>query len=155
MTQTLKTSFLPSTPLGLLLAASLLGPFADQRAHPEPLPPVQSSGAVEYLSGGVGEEEAQAMQQAGAQWPMQLQFLINAKPRPEYAASVEVQVKDAKGMDVLQTATDGPFMLIKLAPGSYAVYATLDGKTLHKRISVGRNGQARAVFVWPMGTDAG
>ncbi|HEY8709622.1 MAG TPA: hypothetical protein VIM34_16705, partial [Burkholderiaceae bacterium] len=60
---------------------------------------------------------------------------------------------DARGHTTLQATSGGPFLLAKLAPGDYAVSATLDGKTLHEKVLVKEHQPAKAVFVWPTGTD--
>ena len=117
------------------------------------LPPVQRSGEVEYLSGGVGTEQATAMSNASRQWPLTLEFVIKERKRDEFAAGVDVSVRDARGHAALQAKANGPFLLARLAPGEYAVEATLDGKTLHEKVVVKSGHPAKAVFVWPAGTD--
>mgnify|MGYP001548248900 CR=1 FL=1 len=123
-------------------------------AHAEAtLPPVQSSGQVEYLSGGIGEAQSTAMQNAEHQWPLTLEFAVKDKKHSDFAANVNVIVRDAKGKTALQTESTGPFLLARLAPGRYAVDATFAGKTLHESVTVAHGAPAKAVFVWPAGTD--
>lgn len=135
---------------GAALAAALLGTVVG--AHAAPLPPIHTEGAVAYMSGGIGQDESAAMQAEGRKWPVTLEFAINQKPRAEFAADVQVQVRDARGQTVLQTRADGPFLLARLAPGRYQVNATLQGRTLHRAVSVKGHAPAKAVFVWPAGT---
>lgn len=117
------------------------------------LPPVHKSGHVEYLSGGVGKDEATAIETASKQWPLTLEFAVKDNKRADFAANVSVVVRDAKGHTVLQTTSDGPFLLAKLAQGHYAVDATLAGKTLHEKVRIKHGQPAKAVFEWPAGTD--
>ncbi|MEO7952891.1 MAG: carboxypeptidase-like regulatory domain-containing protein [Polaromonas sp.] len=133
--------------LGALLTS---GAFAQT---PAPLPPVHKSGAVEYLSGGIGQDEATAIDKAGRQWPLTLEFAINNKHHADFVANVKVLVRDTKGHTALQATANGPFLLAKLAPGRYTVDATLDGQTLHQSVSVKPGQPARSVLVWPAGTD--
>lgn len=133
--------------LGALLMS---GAFAQP---PEALPPVQRNGAVEYLSGGIGLDESTAMKKASRSWPLTLEFAIKDGSRADFAANVQVLVRDDKGRTALNTTSDGPFLLAKLAPGRYTVEATLAGKTLHESIAVRQGQPAKAVFVWPAGTD--
>ena len=119
------------------------------------LPPVQTSGSVEYLSGGIGQSESSAIERASAHWPLTLEFAIHARPRDEFAADVKVRVRDAQGHTALEATSDGPFLLARLGPGHYAVEATLAGRTLHEKVSVEAGHPAKAVFVFPAGTDAG
>lgn len=117
------------------------------------LPPVHHSGAVQYLSGGIGDGEASAIQSASKQWPLTLEFAIKTRHGAEYAADVAVKVRDTHGQTALDTHAQGPFLLAKLAPGAYNVDATLDGKTLHQQVVVKTGQPAKAVMVWPAGTD--
>ena len=116
------------------------------------LPPIQKSGQLEYLSGGVGKDEAQAIEGASKHWPLTMEFVVKNKPRDEFVANVKVDVRDVKGHELLQADSVGPFLLAKLAPGKYAVNAALAGKTLHRSVMVKAGQPAKAVFVWPTGT---
>jgi len=142
-----KTAF--AATLGVLI----MGAAVAQEAAT--LPPVQTSGQVEYLTGGVGKDEATAMERAGRQWPLTLQFAVNEKPKPHFTADVKVTVRDRKGHTVLETTADGPFLLVKLPAGRYAVTATLADKTLNRQVLV-KNGQnAKALFLWPAHVEEG
>jgi len=127
-----------------LAAAMLAGAQAAS-----PLPAVHKAGRVEYLSGGIGKDEAGAIEQASRQWPLTLEFAVKDKRRDDFAADVHVLVRDAKGDTALDATAGGPFLLARLAPGRYAVDATLAGKTLHRKVSIERGHPAKAVFVWP------
>lgn len=116
------------------------------------LPPLHKSGQVEYLSGGIGKDEATAIESASKQWPLTLEFAVKDKQRADFAADVKVVVRDATGHTALQTTAGGPFLLARLAQGHYAVEATLAGETLHQKVFVKDHHAAKAVFVWPAGT---
>jgi len=134
-----------------VLAALLAGSaFAQASA---PLPPVRSSGPVEYLSGGIGADESAAIQNASRQWPLALEFAIKDRQRADFAADVKVRIRDARGNEVLQATSEGPFLLARLAPGNYAVEATLAGQTLHKKVDVKAGQSSRQVFLWGPDTD--
>lgn len=113
------------------------------------LPPVQRSGSVEFLSGGIGHDEAQAMQKEARQWPLALEFAVKAGPRSDYAANVVVQIHDAKGHTALEATSTGPFLLARLAPGAYKIDASLGGRTLHREVQVQANHPASVLFLWP------
>ena len=117
------------------------------------LPAVHKSGSVEYLSGGIGQSESKAIEGASRHWPLTLEFAVKDKQHADFAADVNVRVRDAHGHTALQATSGGPFLLAKLAPGQYAVEATLAGKTLHETVTVKHDAPAKAVFVWPSGTD--
>jgi hypothetical protein len=128
--------------------------FGAHAAHADSrLPPIQHSGPVQYLSGGIGDGESSAIQNASKQWPLTLEFAIKTSHGAEYAADVGVQIKDNHGQVTLDTQAQGPFLLAKLPPGAYNVDATLGGKTLHEHVLVRPGQHAKAVMVWPAGAN--
>ena len=112
------------------------------------LPPVRHSGPVEYLSGGIGADESAAIQTASKQWPLTLEFAIKDRQRADFAADVKVRIRDARGNEVLQATSEGPFLLARLAPGSYAVEATLAGQAQHRQVNVKAGQSSRQMFLW-------
>src|SRR5664279_4365003 len=62
------------TSIAATLGALLVGTALAQDAAT--LSPVQTSGPVQYLSGGIGKDEATAIQQASRQWPLTLEFAV-------------------------------------------------------------------------------
>ena len=132
-----------------LLALAAAGAAAAQSA----LPPVQTAGGVEILSGGVGSDQAKAIEAEGRQWPLTLEFAVAGKLRADHAANVQVSVRTANGQ-ILQTTSQGPFLLLRLPPGQYDVSAQLDGKTLNQRITVAQGKPSKASFTWPEGTNS-
>lgn len=117
------------------------------------LPPIHRSGQIEYLSGGIGKDESAAIESASRRWPLTLEFAVKDKQRADFAADVSVVVRDENGHSALEALAGGPFLLARLAPGRYAVDATLAGKTLHERVVVQTGHPAKSVFLWPAGTD--
>jgi hypothetical protein len=116
------------------------------------LPPIQRSGAIEYLTGGVGLDESTAVRNASKKWPLVLEFAVKDKQRVAYAADVSVLISDGENHPALQVKSDGPFLLAKMEPGKYAVTATLAGKTLRKQVIVVSGQPTRVEFLWPTGT---
>lgn len=142
---------IPYTAVAALASALALGASLAHAASE--LPPTRYSGPVAYMSGGVGEAEASAIKAASKNWPLTLEFAIKTSRGAEYAANVNVKLTDAKGRTTLDTQSEGPFLLAQLAPGAYRIEATLDGKTLHEQVVVKPGQPAKAVLVWPAGTD--
>ena len=146
-----KHRFIRNTLSVVALGALLVAAAAAQTGA---LPAVQQSGSVRYMSGGIGSDESQAMQAEGRQWPLTLEFTVNTQPRADYAANVQVTVHDAKNQVALQAKANGPFMLVKLAPGHYTVDALYGGKTLHQSVTIVAGQPAKSMFTWPAGTTA-
>jgi len=115
------------------------------------LPPVQHSGKVAYINGGIGDDEAKAMEKAGAHWPLTMVFARNTKPHAEFVADANAVVRDAKGEPVLKVDDAGPIVLAKLAPGAYTVEATRHGKpkAIERKVEVKSGAPARVELLWP------
>ncbi|HYE41177.1 MAG TPA: hypothetical protein VEB23_14665 [Ramlibacter sp.] len=107
---------------------------------------------VTFLCGGVGEEEAKYMKQEAKGYDLMLTF---AARDGSYLANVDVDIKDAKGNSVLQTACGAPIMLVDLPRGgTYRVRAETAGYELNRTVKVAagekkRQRVARAVLSWP------
>ena len=113
------------------------------------LPAVQQQGAVTYLSGGVDIETAAAIQSEARRWPMMLEFAVKDKPVNDYLADVAVVVRDRRGVAVLETKSDGPFLLAHVEPGRYKIEATFAGKTLQGVVHVKAGEPSKGIFMWP------
>lgn len=133
----------------IVLSVVMHGPVHAQGT----LPAVQKSGVVEYLSGGVGLDESTAIKSASGQWPLSVVFSVQADGRAQFASDVKLAIHDAKGALALDVTATGPYLLARLAPGSYTLHATLDGKTLERKVQVKAGSSARVELVWPTGTN--
>jgi hypothetical protein len=71
---------------------------------------------------------------AARQYPLTLEFAIKHTPRAEYTANVHVTITDAQGQRLLDTRSDGPFLLAKLPAGQYTVMAERHGQTLARTV---------------------
>ena len=118
-------------------------------ATPAALPPVQSQGQTEYLTGGVGADESEAILQEARTWPLVLELAQNSSTRVAYISDVSVTIKDGSGKIILDTITEGPFLLVRLAPGRYSLDASYESKTLHRDVSIGKGGSNRIILLWP------
>ena len=112
------------------------------------LPPVKHQGSVQYVSGGIGIDESEAMKAAAKDYPLALTFAAQRDGKADYVASVAVTIHDAQGKEVLKATSEGPYMLVKLPAGQYKVSATYEGKAQERDVKVENSGTARAVFEW-------
>ncbi len=128
--------------LALILPCVLIGfPAIAQQA---PLTP-QTQGEVTYVSGGVGEDERDAMKAMRGDYDLSLLFAV--KGSGEYVSDVNVKIKDAKGAVCLDTVADGPMLYAKLKPGHYSISAERDGHVMNKKVTV--SGKLSTVeFAW-------
>lgn len=112
------------------------------------MPPVQHQGSVEYVSGGIGIDESEAMKAAASHYPLALTFAAQRDGKADYVADVAVVIRDAQGKSVLQVTAEGPYMLVKLPAGNYKVSATYNGQAQEREVSVQGAGTVRAMFEW-------
>lgn len=109
------------------------------------LPQVQTQGNVSYTSGGVGLDESHALIREQAHWPLSLRF---TGPTADYLSDVHVRIADEKNGEVLKTDAMGPYMLVKLPPGRYTVYAKYKDSEKKQAVTVAGNGKAKVAFHW-------
>lgn len=113
------------------------------------LPREHRQGEVVWMSGGIGLDESQAMQQAARDWPLTIEFARRDGARSDYLADVEVLVRDARGHEVLGTRAQGPFLMAKLAPGRYTVEAARGDQVLRRDVQIRAGQPARVLMLWP------
>ena len=129
-----------------IFAAALALGLAGAAFAQDGLPPLQTSGGVSYMTGGVGLDESDAIKAAEKDFNLSLLFAQNK--RGEYLSDVKVSIADKAGKTVLKVVSDGPMLLVRLPAGAYKVSADHGGKTLVKTVQVAAKGVARASFVW-------
>ena len=113
------------------------------------LPEFQQSGAVRYVSGGVGEQESHAFLEHRQEHPLSVEVYAREGAREVYTAGTSIRVSKPSGAPVLDAEAQGPFLLADLPPGRYTVEVTLQGETMSKSVTVGRGRTSRAIFVFP------
>ena len=112
------------------------------------LPAAQKAGEVTYIMGGIGQTEADAIKHAAKYYPLELEFLLKAKPKAEYLSNVQVRIKDAHDKMVLNVNADGPYLLAKVPAGKYTISAERNGKVEHRQIEISATDHRRVVFEW-------
>ena len=112
------------------------------------LPAAQKAGEVTYIIGGIGQTEADAIKHAAKYYPLELEFVLKAKPKAEYLSNVQVRIKDAHDKMVLNVNADGPYLLAKIPAGKYTISAERNGKVEHRQIEISATDHRRVVFEW-------
>lgn len=131
----------------LTLAAAIFGLTLPALAATQAaLPKAQTQGAITYVSGGIGRDEAMAMKRATSRYSLSMVF--SAGKHNEYVADVDVTIKNAAGKTLLSAVASGPIMLVKLPPAQYTVTAKFDGKTLSREAHIGTKGDRPLSFHW-------
>ena len=140
----------------LLLAPLALGGAdfaAAQVARPNVVPHEHVKGSVAYLSGGIGEDEAQAMKDAAANYPLTLELATAGSYRDPYIADAKVQIRDRFGNPVLSTTTEGPFLLVRLPSGTYTVDVEWNGAQKQRTVQVAASGHQHVMLEFPRSAD--
>lgn len=107
----------------------------------------QTQGDVTFVSGGIGEDERNALKTIKGDYNLNLLFA--AKGSGEFAADINVRIADAKGNTLVETATDGPYLFARLKPGNYIVTAEKDGKVMRQKAKIGNKQSTSLSFYWP------
>ena len=139
------TGKLTAALLAAALGAGVAGAAWAQDNNADSLPQIHTQGNVSYTSGGVGLDESQALLGEQAHWPLAMRFTGQTS---DYLADVHVRIVNTKGRDVLNAESTGPYMLVKLPPGGYTVYARYEDQELKRPVSVAGPGRAKADFRW-------
>ena len=134
--------------LTALLTLAFVAPAS--AVHAVGVPQEHSQGPVTFVSGGIGQEEAAAMRQAAADYPLTLEMATAAGgPRDAYIAHAKVDIQDVTGRAVLETTTDGPLMLVNLPSGIYHVAVNWNGVEREKTVEVGGDRRQHVMLEFP------
>ncbi|MEJ6819210.1 carboxypeptidase regulatory-like domain-containing protein [Pseudomonas sp. LF-5] len=137
--------------LPIAALAALLFPVMLQAASLEPIDSAgvqvqqQQQSGIHYLAGGIGEDEAKAIQQTQG-YNLHMTFAVGAQD--EYTADVDVTIQKAPGQTVLTLSQTGPLVYVQLPPGKYTVVATRKGETRRDVTDVGGAAARNLVFHW-------
>jgi len=133
----------------LLVMATLSAPVASAADQPR----IQSNGAVEYVSGGIGKDEADTLKQQSADYALTLEFASSRTAEGDvspgaYLSDVKVDIRDAQGRQMLDTTAQGPLLLVRLPPGDYTVVADWNGVRKEHAVDLPAGARRHVVFMW-------
>src|SRR4030095_11378965 len=101
--------------LAALLGTTGLACAARERGAPGAGLTSQTSGGIRYLAGGVSEEERDAIREQANGY--NLWIWLARSGSGYFLADVKVSIVDARGQPVLDTVTNGPWLLARVPPG--------------------------------------
>ena len=128
-----------------LAAAACALVLAPAVAGADPLLSPKRFGDVYYLSGGVTQNEAQAMQSVASQYNLRVAFIAHTG---QYLADVPVSIKNARGQVLFDGVSDGPMLWVGVPPGRYTVTARHSGQPLVQQVEVGNQMRNPVYFRW-------
>jgi hypothetical protein len=106
---------------------------------------VKSAGSVSYVSGGVGTDSIDHLNSLAGNFNLKLVFALSSG---SYLSDVGVVISDARGNTLLNTTSDGPWLLARLPTGNYQIVATVSGKAVKRQVAVGAAGLRTVDFRW-------
>jgi hypothetical protein len=130
--------------IGLCSLVASLGQISSAGAVFPDRPEGPTAG-IAYMSGGIGEEEQETLNELGQTYDLKLIF---ADTTGHYLSDVVVEITDERGHQVLAAVSRGPWFFANLPAGRYRVRATNLGSTREQVIQVSPRHQARLAFSW-------
>ncbi|WP_055128647.1 hypothetical protein [Pseudomonas mediterranea] len=137
--------------LSTITFGALLLPIMSSATSPAPIDnagvqvqPLQQNG-ITYLSGGIGEDEARAIEQAQG-YNLHMTFAVG--PENKYIPDVHVTIHNASGQTLLTLDDAGPLVYVQLPSGKYTVMATRNGEERRGTADIGSGAARNLVFHW-------
>jgi hypothetical protein len=88
---------------------------------------------VEFISGGVGISERNAMEELEKDYNLKLVF---AHITGKYLSGITVRIQDSMGNLLLSTTTDGPWLLVRLPVGEVKITAIYKGMSQKRDVKI-------------------
>jgi hypothetical protein len=137
------------TPLSRIFLIACLVFFSSLSLAQVEIPDAKVSQGIEYISGGIGSEESDALLALGKKWPLVLEFSQDHPQRPLWVADVTVKIMDQKKKVIFEALSDGPIMLLKINPGKYDAEYSFEGKVLKRSLVIEDAKFQKQSVVWP------
>jgi len=112
-------------------------------AHAYSLQP-QQTGNVTYLTGGIGDEERDALKTVKNDYNFSL---MSASKAGEFVGNTQVVIKDRQGNQLVNTYA-GPMFYAQLPPGRYTVQAISEGQSRSQNITIAQGRSSNVHFSW-------
>ena len=105
-----------------------------------------SQNGIDYLSGGIGEEELTAIKQVTRDYNLHIMF--SAGSTNAYVSDIKLTINRVRGKNLLSLEQVGPLVYIKLSAGQYDITAESEGHVQKRRITVGSKASKSLQFHW-------
>ncbi len=101
-----------------------------------------------FLSGGIGREEVEAMRSQAKHYA--LQILLSEGKRGSALIDVALSITDARGATVFQFQQAGPLLYVKLPAGLYKVTGDSNGVVKTQNVNLPTDGKSQRLYLnWP------
>jgi hypothetical protein len=105
----------------------------------------RTAGGVSYVSGGVGTDSIDRLTSLAGDFNLKLVFALNTGA---YVSDVRVTITDPAGNMLLDTMSEGPWLLARLPAGNYQVVASFAGSSARRQVAVGSAKLSTVDFRW-------
>ena len=112
------------------------------------IPDTQYSQGISYISGGVGEEESQAILTESKQWPLLLELSQLENGRGVWIFGAKIKILNAMNQVIFDAQADGPYILINLTAGQYQIEASYQGSIQKKSVLIQGSGLQKLAIFW-------
>lgn len=126
---------------GIVLGTVALVPVANAQGEES----VQNAGGVSYVSGGVGTTSIDRLAALARDFNLKLVFALKSG---DYVSNVKVTIANAAGKTLVDTTSEGPWLMAKLPAGNYKIAATFAGNAEKRTIAVGAEKMKTVDFRW-------
>lgn len=134
-----------SSCIKFLIASLCVGAFSFVQAQ---IPDTKYSQGISYISGGVGEEESQAILAESKQWPILLELSQLDGGRGVWIFGAQVKVLNEGNQVIFNAIAEGPYILINLPAGNHLIEASYQGVVQKKTVSINPGGNQKISIFW-------
>ena len=112
------------------------------------IPDTKYSQGISYITGGVGQNETDAILAEAKEWPVMLELSQIQNGRGVWIAGVSIKAMDAKKQLIFDALADGPYMLINFVPGDYVLEADYQGVIQRRALAVKADSSQKISLFW-------
>ena len=112
------------------------------------VPPTQSANGVDFVMGGIGSDESQAILSEGKWWPLTIDFSEHTADGDVWISDARVRIVNAAEQTVFDQVCDGPLLLVNLPPGAYTIAAQHKASIKVQKIQVVKGESRRVSIHW-------
>ena len=112
------------------------------------VPDTKYSEGIAYISGGVGQEESEAMLAKAKQWSVLLELSQLENGRGVWIFGAQIKITNIKQKVVFDALAQGPYMLINLEPGDYVLQAIYQGVEQKRTINIKPSQPQKISIFW-------
>ena len=112
------------------------------------IPETKYSEGISYITGGVGEGETTAILSEAKQWPLLLEMSQIENGRGVWIFGANIKISNSNKQTIFAAQADGPYMLINLVPGDYAIEATYQGVVQKRALSIKADSSQKISLFW-------